>query len=214
MHSDSADTQLFKAIVDDIRQSGVSVQINALDEKLCRLLSDEVRKISDDRFKQAGIGRKQSLAVNHDIRSDNIFWIDDTTKAGIAWLSWAESLQNTINSQLFLGLFSFESHFARYRSGDFYKKHQDAFVGQANRVLSLLVYLNRDWSPEGGGELVIYTKGVDDAALTVKPTFGTIVLFLSEEFPHEVLPAKRDRYSIAGWYRLNSSNTDQIDPPT
>lgn len=34
---------------------------------------------------------------------------------------------------------------------------------------------------------------------------GTLVVFLSEEFEHEVLPAKRDRYSIAGWFRVNPS---------
>ena len=48
----------------------------------------------------------------------------------------------------------------------------------------------------------------------VTPSFGTIVVFLSEEFPHEVLPAKRDRYSIAGWFRLNSSIANNIDPPS
>ena len=33
------------------------------------------------------------------------------------------------------------------------------------------------------------------------------------EFPHEVLPAMRDRYAIAGWFRLNSSIANNIDPP-
>jgi len=27
------------------------------------------------------------------------------------------------------------------------------------------------------------------------------VIFLSERFPHEVLPAKKKRHSIAGWFR-------------
>jgi SM-20-related protein len=36
---------------------------------------------------------------------------------------------------------------------------------------------------------------------------------LSEDFPHGVLPAQRDRYSIAGWFRLNTSLFDRIDPP-
>lgn len=46
-----------------------------------------------------------------------------------------------LNRHLLLGLFSFESHFTHYRAGDFYKQHQDAFKGQANRILSLVVYL-------------------------------------------------------------------------
>jgi SM-20-related protein len=40
-----------------------------------------------------------------------------------------------------------------------------------------------------------------------------MVLFLSEEIPHEVLPAHTDRASIAGWFRLNTSINNQIDPP-
>ena len=45
------------------------------------------------------------------------------------------------------------------------------------------------------------------------PSFGSVAIFLSEEFPHEVLPATRDRYSIAGWFRVNTSTADRIDPP-
>lgn len=210
----SANTALFETIVEDIRRSGISVQTNALDEKLCRQLSEEIKNSSDENFAPAGIGRNQSLNVNREIRSDSIRWIDESTDAGKAWLNWAESLQHYINSQLFLGLFSFESHFARYQPGDYYKKHQDAFAGQASRVLSLLVYLNEDWVEDNGGELVIYNKQSDEALLKVSPTWGTIVLFLSEEFPHEVLAANRERYSIAGWYRLNTSQAKRIDPPT
>jgi SM-20-related protein len=47
----------------------------------------------------------------------------------------------------------------------------------------------------------------------VPPKNGTLVLFLSEEFPHEVLVAKKTRYSIAGWFRINNSIGNQIDPP-
>ena len=103
--------------------------------------------------------------------------------------------------------------------GDFYKKHKDAFKGEGNRVLSVVVYLNQNWSRDDGGELVIYDQSLANSAIiehnkiTVTPSFGTIVVFLSEEFPHEVLPALRDRYAIAGWFRLNTSIANNIDPP-
>ena len=35
----------------------------------------------------------------------------------------------------------------------------------------------------------------------------------SKEFPHEVLPANRDRYSVAGWFRVNTSLANKADPP-
>ena len=34
-----------------------------------------------------------------------------------------------------------------------------------------------------------------------------------EEIPHEVKPARRDRFSITGWFRLNTSSPDRVDPP-
>ncbi len=40
-----------------------------------------------------------------------------------------------------------------------------------------------------------------------------MMVFLSEELPHEVLPAIRDRYQIAGWFRLNNSIANNIDLP-
>ena len=86
------------------------------------------------------------------------FLITNNSEAGSAWVTRAESLQRFLNKRLFLGLFSFESHFAHYNKGDFYKKHKDAFKGEGNRVLSVVVYLNQQWSSEDGGELVIYNN--------------------------------------------------------
>ncbi|MFO6424403.1 2OG-Fe(II) oxygenase [Motilimonas sp. KMU-193] len=166
-------------------------------------------------FNSAGIGRQQDHIQNEFVRRDEIHWIDGNTAAEQAWLDWNKALQNYLNKRLFLGLFSYESHFAHYRPGAFYKKHVDAFRGEANRVLTTVFYLNPNWTTEDGGELVIYpehsNEGATDIIAKVMPTFGTMVLFLSEEFPHEVLPAKRDRYSIAGWFRVN--NTTKLDPP-
>jgi len=34
----------------------------------------------------------------------------------------------------------------------------------------------------------------------VEPRLGTLVVFLSELFPHEVLPSNRDRLSLTGWF--------------
>ena len=68
----------------------------------------------------------------------------------------------------------------------------------------------RIWKAEDGGELVLYRGEEDSQGMRVSPSWGTIVVFLSEEFPHEVLPANRDRYSIAGWYHLNSSTLPRV----
>jgi SM-20-related protein len=68
--------------------------------------------------------------------------------------------------------------------------------------------------------LIIYPEQAPDSGMIasnkimVIPNVGTVVVFLSEEFPHEVLPALRDRYAIAGWFRLNTSIANNIDPPS
>jgi len=38
------------------------------------------------------------------------------------------------------------------------------------------------------------------------------VVFESERFPHEVLAAESERYSIAGWFRMNNSMVGTVDP--
>ena len=114
-----------------------------------------------------------------------------------------------INQRLFLGLFDYESHFAHYEIGAFYQKHRDAFndhkkTGQPIRMLSTVLYLNKDWQDDNGGELMIYNDS-EQPLEKVVPYFGRLVIFLSEKFPHEVLPAKRERKSIAGWFRVNQN---------
>ena len=213
------DTSLFESISNDIIDKGYSIRPGAIPTDLTSLLLQRVMHLPSENFKRAGVGRSIDHIINDLIRTDEISWITNDSEASCAWLNWTSSLQSYLNSRLFLGLFSFESHFAHYAKGDFYKKHKDAFKGEGNRVLSVVVYLNQHWSIDDGGELVIYDKNiptspvVDNSRITVTPSFGTIVVFLSEEFPHEVLPAKHDRYSIAGWFRLNNSIANNIDPP-
>lgn len=43
------------------------------------------------------------------------------------------------------------------------------------------------------------------------PRAGTLVVFLSEDMPHEVLETQRERYSIAGWFRVNGSDSVRLD---
>ena len=204
---------LFEAIAEDLLQEGCSVKEGAIPLVLAEALEKEVKALATEKFKKAGIGREQDFVRNDTVRSDAIAWISEDTEAGKAWLDWASQLQSYMNRRLYLGLFSFESHFAHYAPGDFYQRHLDAFKGQSNRTLTLVAYFNRDWSKEDGGELVVYQDQDDLQGMKVLPSFATLVVFLSEDFPHEVLAARKDRYSIAGWFRVNTSSADRVDPP-
>jgi SM-20-related protein len=161
-------------------------------------------------LREAGIGRQQEHTVAPGIRSDAIAWITGSTPAEQAWLAWVEALRQFLNRHLFMGLDSFESHFAHYAPGAFYARHLDAFRQAAvpaasTRRVSLVAYFNPHWQAEEGGELVLCDpqSGQEHCVL---PELGTVALFLSEEVLHEVRAARRDRYSIAGWFRVRTGS--------
>lgn len=205
---------LFESIAQSVYEQGYAISTSAIPTGLSTGLLNRIRQLQEDDFRQAGTGRQQEHQLNSKIRRDKIRWLSGEHADEKAWLDFMGDMQRYLNRRLFLGLFSYECHFAHYQPGDFYRKHMDAFRGQANRVLTTVLYLNPDWQSADGGELIIYNdKNQDEELLRVSPTFGTLVTFLSEEFPHEVLPARSDRFSIAGWFRLNSSNANRADPP-
>lgn len=209
--------RLFEAIASDIETKGFSIKPNALPIRLQMELFDYFMQLHNAQFHKAGIGRGRKYTKSRFVRTDKICWIHGESEAGARWLNWATELMTFLNRRLYLGLFSFESHFAHYRKGDYYKRHYDAFKGESNRVLSLVVYLNSGWTADDGGELVIYPAEDNSMfnhheLIKVTPLMGTVVLFLSEQFPHEVLTAKKDRFSIAGWYRLNANSLFRVDP--
>ncbi|MFT5259187.1 MAG: SM-20-related protein [Saprospiraceae bacterium] len=207
------DEILFGRISNDLQNKGYSINVNALPFSLANALYQHISLMSDESFKAAATGRDQEYMKNIFVRSQKLSWIMGESPVGANWLHWANALQTYLNRHLFLGLFSFESHYARYSRGDFYKRHYDVFKGETSRKLSIVVYLNRHWLSDDGGELVLYQSDKDKVGLKVIPSFATVVAFLSSEYPHEVLRTHRDRYSIAGWYSPNTTTTSRVDPP-
>ncbi|MEQ8662876.1 MAG: 2OG-Fe(II) oxygenase [Gammaproteobacteria bacterium] len=208
-----ADDALFERIATALETRGLAVLPDALPADVAAALADDLAQRDARRFHAAGTGRGPDSATNPFVRRGRIAWIDERDPAARRWVEWTGELRNYLNRRLFLGLFSFESHFTHYAPGDFYKRHLDAFKGQSNRVLSLVTYLNPGWLPDQGGELVVYDPDDATPPLRVAPTCGTLVVFLSEVFPHEVLPAARTRVGVAGWFRVNTSLNGHLDPP-
>ncbi|MGX5201238.1 2OG-Fe(II) oxygenase [Aliikangiella sp. IMCC44632] len=194
------DDDLANKIVDDIGLRGYSITEAALPKCLAMALYQEIKSSSD--FSLAAVGRENSHQIQLETRSDRTLWIEGSTPAQQTWLSWSASLQSVLNRQLFLGLFSFESHFAHYPVGAYYKTHVDAFKGGNTRKLSLIAYLNPVWEAHWGGELELQLNA--QKKIKILPSFATLVAFLSEDFPHQVLPASQSRYSVAGWFRVNA----------
>lgn len=205
------DTQL-DAIADQLHEKGWLILDDFLPSSLLNRLVAELIETPDDDLTTAGIGRSDAFEVNSQIRKDKIRWIEASTPGQAEYLLAMESLRNGLNCRLFMGLFDYEAHFAKYEAGAFYKTHRDAFRGQKNRILTTVLYLNETWDAQDGGELVLYND--DEATIgSFQPAFGRLVIFLSEEFPHEVRPTRKQRLSIAGWFRANQSTADRVDPP-
>ena len=108
-----------------------------------------------------------------------------------------------LNRRCFFGLKSFEGHFARYPVGSFYKRHLDQFHAVPHRIVTVILYLNDSWTEADGGQLRMYFPQEDGSERVedVLPLGGRLVVFLSEEIPHEVLPTHKERISITGWLR-------------
>ena len=192
--------KLYLKITDSLVEDGYIVIESALHQELSSKLLNSARNETD--FKKAGISGAGDLHLDNDRRRDKIHWLDNTDEAQKEFLEFTEGLREYINRSLYLGLSYYESHFAIYDKGDFYETHLDAFKNSKNRVVTTVYYLNDEWSENDGGELMVYNENNEKIA-TVIPNANTLVVFMSEKFPHEVLSANRKRYSIAGWFRVD-----------
>jgi SM-20-related protein len=212
---DPASEALFDGIADALVQRGYAVVDGGLPPDLSERIFLHISALDDRLLQRAGIGRDRSRKLNRFVRGDLTRWLSPDAEPDRALLDWMEELRQAINRRLFLGLFDYEAHYARYRAGTFYRLHRDAFAGDGgNRVLSTVVYLNPGWTVDDGGELRLYDDHGPVPCETLLPVFGRLLVFLSERFPHEVRPTRRTRYSVAGWFRRNGSVDGQVDPPS
>lgn len=163
------------------------------------LREDVLRLQRDGALAPASVGRGGTRALRGDVRGDATVWLDDPRcgEAARDFLARLDALRVALNRRLFLGLDEVEAHYAAYPPGAGYARHRDRFRDDDARVLSLVTYLNPAWQPGDGGELRLH--GADGTGIDIAPRAGS-VCFLSER-EHEVLPARKERFSIAAWMR-------------
>jgi SM-20-related protein len=204
------DHPLLLRIVDDVAQRGWSQQDIFLPESLTRELALECRKrAAEGELAPASVGRGLLQEVREGIRGDHIQWIEPgQAEPCDRYLELMDTLRLALNRGLFLGLEDYESHFAMYPPGAFYLKHVDRFRDDDKRMLSAVLYLNDAWLPEHGGHLRMYLE--DGVEYDVQPSGGCLVVFLSGDIPHEVLPSTRDRLSLTGWFRRRGTEPFEL----
>ena len=152
--------------------------------------------LASGRLTSAGTGRR-GASTRH--RGDLTTWVEEDAAEplGSVFLAFAE-LMPMLSQDLRIGLQRFALQAACYQDGAAYHRHVDAFRGDPSRRVTVIWYLNPDWTAEVGGALRVWRKGV---AEDVDPLLDRMVIFLSDQVPHEVLAAQGPRFALTAWYR-------------
>lgn len=155
-------SQLSEAVLDVIADAlvnkGYILLTDLVPHNISQVLLDKIQATDLYELKAASIGRGVEQQLNPDIRRDRIQWLDEQNKPDILYLDLMTQLKNGLNRRLFMGLFDYESHYAVYQPGAFYKKHVDALKGSQNRILTTVFFLNPNWKEADCGELIIYDE--------------------------------------------------------
>lgn len=197
---------LLDHISQEIYSNSYVVVDNFVDEAFRKaLLKEQTDLLIQGQFTKAAVGKGDQKQVRAEIRSDEVLWMDSATLSPLQAIFWEkiDELKQVLNRRCFLGLKSFEGHFARYPLGSFYKRHLDQFHAVPHRIVTIILYLNESWTEADGGQLRMYFPQEDGSERVedVLPLGGRLVVFLSEEIPHEVLLTQKERISITGWLR-------------
>ncbi len=192
---------LIDGLVNGLAARGYAVAREALPASVVGALRARARALDDvGGFAAAAVGRAGARVERSDIRGDRIAWLPEVPedRAEDEARAWLDAVRVRCNRELMLGLEALEAHYAIYPSGTRYARHRDRFRDDDARVLSCILYLNEAWTAEDGGALRLFAG---DEAIEVVPEGGTLVVFLSADFEHEVLPARRERVALTGWFK-------------
>lgn len=193
-------------LVDSLEQNRYYVSDTLINNELVRALKDEaLSRFELGDFNHAKVGRQMTKRLDQHIRSDKISWIssepNEQSTALREYFQFLNIFKEHLNPIFYLGIRSYEGHYAYYDEGAFYKKHVDQHRGRGLRRLSVILYLN-DMAESDGGEVVLYDYNNHERVLEiVRPKLGRLLIFISEDLPHEVLASNAPRLSLTGWMR-------------
>jgi SM-20-related protein len=196
--------QQFESIIEGVLANGYAICDDFLDKiEVQNLLETFNQRYQAGKFKEAGVGKQIEVQKASLIRGDEILWLetDSINSAERVLLDKNQAFIDYLNQTCYLGIVDSEIHFAKYDIGKFYRRHRDTFQTQKGRILSVIYYLNLDWIPADGGNLLIYTNENNlEKTVTIAPLAGRLVCFESEKLEHEVTEAFAARYSVTGWF--------------
>ena len=190
----------------ELSSSGISIRDQFVSDAEVHALR-ECAQTRDSRgeFAAARIGGRGALQRRESIRGDFTCWLrEPLLPMEQVLLRRMEALRLQLNREAFLGLFELELHYARYPPGSAYARHVDQPLGNSQRRVSLVLYLNPAWQRSDGGVLRIH--GAQEGFTDIEPLGGRLVCFLTPGREHEVLEARCERLSISGWFRAREAH--------
>lgn len=157
---------------------------------------------------------------------------DVEARAGL--IDAVNRLRNELQRSVLMGLpylepFHTELNYLLYPKGGHYMRHLDQpqaqegwtrqgrqavdggslCGGHTRRVISFILYLNRNWAYGDGGALRVFPARQDQVAGTdpsthvedILPEGGTLVILMSGDVEHLVRETARERQCVVGWFR-------------
>ena len=203
------DSALSAHVAAELVRDGYAIVDEFLEDSTIAALASECAILqAGGALHPAAIGRGGDRHMDAAVRGDRTQWFDPAKLSAPQERYWSrmDMVRKALSQELLLGLEELDAQFAFYPPGAGYARHCDRFRDNDARVLSTVLYLNADWHEAQGGALRLYLRASGPAAhRDIFPAAGKLALFLSADFEHEVLPASRDRLSVAGWMRRTES---------
>lgn len=107
------------------------------------------------------------------------------------------------------------------KRGGLLKIHSDFNIHpQTNldRRINVLIYLNKNWKEEYGGNFELWDKNMEKCVTKILPEFNTLAIFSTTDFSYHghpnplTCPPDRSRKSLALYYYTNGRPQSEINP--
>jgi SM-20-related protein len=193
----------FEVLIASYIENKVGICEHFLNDALVNNLKQNLFALKEQSLlMEAGTGNSEAVAYDSAVRSDSIYWLDKKHNNVFEneFFDQIEAFVKYLNESCYTGITGYEFHYSLYEKGDFYLKHLDQFKSNPSRKYSMISYLNSNWQPVDGGELLIHQE---NNLQKISPTQGKTVFFKSDELLHEVLVTQNIRMSITGWLKTD-----------
>lgn len=155
---------------------------------------------NEQRFVQRDVWRREADSSN--ATSSNVAHNLLSFLRGDEFMSLLSRIFNVALTDMNVDDPEINTNYFRLSSADFVEQHADDSPG---REVCMLLYLNKEWRTNAGGELVFV--GQDDESISVAPLYNRCVLFnpSSKGSEHWVKRLNSEyagefRYNVTSWY--------------